>query len=196
MDDLLKNSQWAICREIIFKTYGTNCMRCAATKKEARSIQVDHIVPRHVRPDMTYRLVNLQVLCDECNRKKGVSENKDWDCREGEWRDRLIRATKDHGDMISDYVKNMNPDLFNTGKKVKVPRGRVRHVREIMRTFKLKGSIGHKEYETVLDSHRVFKNVMYKVQMNLRTGRWRVNDKGGRGIESLANHLHSIFQFR
>lgn len=37
-------------------------------------LTVDHVVPLAARPDLAYRIDNLQVLCRKCNSRKGTRE--------------------------------------------------------------------------------------------------------------------------
>ena len=49
-------------------------------------MNVDHIKPRRIYPDLALSLENLQVLCHECNHGKGNWDMTDW--REAVERDR------------------------------------------------------------------------------------------------------------
>jgi 5-methylcytosine-specific restriction protein A len=47
------------------------CEECAKTKPiSVGAIDVDHIIPRHVRRDLALDLKNLQSLCKECHGRK------------------------------------------------------------------------------------------------------------------------------
>ena len=41
-------------------------------------LNVDHIKPRFLFPDLALRLDNLQVLCGDCNEGKGNWDMTDW----------------------------------------------------------------------------------------------------------------------
>lgn len=63
--------EWTTLRMKVIKTYGRRCMCCGATPSDGAVIQVDHIKPRSLRPDLALDFDNMQVLCQACNRGKG-----------------------------------------------------------------------------------------------------------------------------
>lgn len=62
--------QWTDLRFKTIKKYGAKCMLCSSTK----NIQVDHIKPKSLYPDLALEPSNLQILCGPCNKGKS---NKD-----------------------------------------------------------------------------------------------------------------------
>ena len=63
-----KTSQWKDVRKIVFNIFGYSCLCCGSKK----NIQVDHVVPRSVSPELALKIKNLQPLCRECNSLKGT----------------------------------------------------------------------------------------------------------------------------
>jgi 5-methylcytosine-specific restriction endonuclease McrA len=68
--------EWKKLRLSTFRKYGYVCHCCGATRKEA-ILQIDHIKPRFLFPKLELDPSNLQVLCKECNHRKGLT-TKDW----------------------------------------------------------------------------------------------------------------------
>ena len=62
------NWGWQRCRKEFLKKVGKICMACGGKKK----IQVHHILPRHIRPDLACDHTNLIVLCGKgCHLRLG-----------------------------------------------------------------------------------------------------------------------------
>lgn len=59
---------WRFMRGKVLSVYGRRCMKCCTTEGP---IQVDHIKPRHLFPELGLEFSNMQVLCKDCNCKKG-----------------------------------------------------------------------------------------------------------------------------
>lgn len=57
---------WKKLRLRVFKAYFPICMKCGGTK----ILQVDHIKPRSLFPELELRFNNMQILCRECNMEK------------------------------------------------------------------------------------------------------------------------------
>ena len=57
------NWNWQRCRKDFLKKVGKVCVCCNATKK----IEVHHILPRHIRPDLAVDQTNLIALCKDCH---------------------------------------------------------------------------------------------------------------------------------
>lgn len=69
---------WRRLRMIALKYYGTKCMCCGATPENGAEVNVDHIKPRKIFPQLALSLDNLQVLCHDCNHGKGNWDMTDW----------------------------------------------------------------------------------------------------------------------
>lgn len=57
------NWSWQRCRRAFLKQVGKICVCCGSIKH----IQVHHILPRHIRPDLALVLTNLLALCRNCH---------------------------------------------------------------------------------------------------------------------------------
>ena len=57
------NWSWQWCRRVFLKKVGKVCVCCGSTKH----IQVHHILPRHIRPDLVVDMTNLIALCKDCH---------------------------------------------------------------------------------------------------------------------------------
>jgi len=62
-DNASLNWSWQKCRKVFLKKNGKICACCGYTKK----IEVHHMLPRHIRPDLTLIHKNLIALCDDCH---------------------------------------------------------------------------------------------------------------------------------
>jgi len=65
--DFYQSKAWRDLRVVALKKYGSICMKCGSKE----DIQVDHILARSLFPYLKLKLYNLQILCGNCNRKKG-----------------------------------------------------------------------------------------------------------------------------
>ena len=53
------------------KALGMRCQACGASPSDGAVLNVDHIQPRLLFPELALHLENLQVLCGDCNEGKG-----------------------------------------------------------------------------------------------------------------------------
>jgi 5-methylcytosine-specific restriction endonuclease McrA len=65
------------------KKYGTRCQCCGATPADGVKMNVDHIKPRKLFPQLALDISNLQVLCEVCNHGKGNWDMTDWRQKDG-----------------------------------------------------------------------------------------------------------------
>lgn len=77
-DDFLRSYEWRSVRMEVLKKYGARCQCCGASAATGAVINVDHIKPRKLFPDLALDIENLQVLCDACNHGKGNWDMTDW----------------------------------------------------------------------------------------------------------------------
>lgn len=77
-DEFLLSFAWRKLRMEALKKYGTKCMCCGATPATGAVMNVDHIKPRRLFPDLALSIDNLQILCGECNHGKGNWDQTDW----------------------------------------------------------------------------------------------------------------------
>jgi 5-methylcytosine-specific restriction endonuclease McrA len=77
-DDFLQSYEWRRVRMEALKKYGRTCQCCGASPATGAVMNVDHIKPRRLFPQLALDLDNLQVLCHECNHGKGNWDMTDW----------------------------------------------------------------------------------------------------------------------
>jgi len=70
--------EWRKVRMEAIKRYGPVCMCCGASPATGAVINVDHIKPRLLFPQLALDIENLQILCGECNHGKGNWDMTDW----------------------------------------------------------------------------------------------------------------------
>ena len=77
-DEFLTCYAWRRLRMEALKLHGARCQCCGASPATGAVMNVDHIKPRKLRPDLALTLDNLQVLCGDCNHGKGNWDTTDW----------------------------------------------------------------------------------------------------------------------
>lgn len=74
----LQSYEWRQLRMMALKKYGRKCMCCGATPESGAVMNVDHIKPRKLYPNLALDINNLQVICHDCNHGKGNWDMTDW----------------------------------------------------------------------------------------------------------------------
>ena len=74
----LSSPEWRRLRMQALKKYGPVCMCCGASPKTGAVVNVDHIKPRKLFPELSLDINNLQILCGACNHGKGNWDMTDW----------------------------------------------------------------------------------------------------------------------
>lgn len=69
-----RSREWAHIRLKAIKLHGKQCMCCGSWN----DTQVDHIKPKSRYPELALTLSNLQILCWNCNNKKGSYKETDY----------------------------------------------------------------------------------------------------------------------
>lgn len=77
-DAFLLTFEWRKVRMMALKKYGPTCQCCGATPATGAVMNVDHIKPRKLFPQLALDVDNLQILCHECNHGKGNWDMTDW----------------------------------------------------------------------------------------------------------------------
>lgn len=77
-DAFLQTYEWRKVRMEALKKYGPKCMCCGATPATGAVMNVDHIKPRKLFPQLALDIDNLQILCHDCNHGKGNWDQTDW----------------------------------------------------------------------------------------------------------------------
>jgi hypothetical protein len=67
-----KADKWRSLRNEIFSIYGNTCKKCESIE----TVQIDHIYPISLFPELRHEITNLQPLCRKCNKSKS---NKEFD---------------------------------------------------------------------------------------------------------------------
>lgn len=76
--EFLQSFEWRQLRMKALKLHGARCQCCGASPQTGAVMNVDHVKPRKLFPELALSLDNLQVLCDECNHGKGNWDQTDW----------------------------------------------------------------------------------------------------------------------
>ena len=63
---------------LALKKHGAVCACCGASPATGAVMNVDHIKPRRLFPELALDVDNLQVLCEPCNHGKGNWDMTDW----------------------------------------------------------------------------------------------------------------------
>lgn len=65
-----RGPRWAALRMQALERDGWQCVQCGARKR----LEVDHVEPVRDRPELSFALSNLQVLCLRCHARKTAIE--------------------------------------------------------------------------------------------------------------------------
>lgn len=68
--EFLKSYAWCNLRYAKLVSCDNRCMCCGRSVKQGAVLNVDHIKPRRLFPELALEPSNLQVLCSECNKGK------------------------------------------------------------------------------------------------------------------------------
>lgn len=69
--EFLASKAWKRLRYQALLLHGNRCQCCGASTAQGAVLNVDHIKPRRLFPQLALQLDNLQVLCGDCNEGKG-----------------------------------------------------------------------------------------------------------------------------
>lgn len=76
--DFIRSEAWRGIRYLALRLYGNKCRACGRTPANGVQIHVDHIKPCSVDWSRRLDLLNLQVLCEDCNLGKSNLFSDDW----------------------------------------------------------------------------------------------------------------------
>ena len=79
-----KSKEWKQARYRALLAQGNQCQLCGATSKSG-PLEVDHIRPRTIHPELCLDQTNLQILCNQCHAAKGIRYADD--CRKKHTKD-------------------------------------------------------------------------------------------------------------
>lgn len=80
-DEFLQSKAWKRLRLQALNRHGRRCQCCGASPATGAVLNVDHVLPRRLFPDLALRIDNLQVLCADCNEGKGnwdMTDARQW----------------------------------------------------------------------------------------------------------------------
>lgn len=79
-DEFLLTYEWRRLRMEVLKERGRRCECCGIvpSAENGAVVNVDHVKPRKLHPELALEKSNLQVLCDACNHGKGNWDETDW----------------------------------------------------------------------------------------------------------------------
>lgn len=69
--EFLQSKAWKRLRLQALNKHGRKCQCCGASPATGAVLNVDHVLPRRLFPQLALHLDNLQVLCADCNEGKG-----------------------------------------------------------------------------------------------------------------------------
>lgn len=78
MADFYESREWLDLRYRVLQKSGGSCKLCGCRATADNPIQVDHIKPRSLHPELALVESNLQVLCKSCNMGKSNKDDTDW----------------------------------------------------------------------------------------------------------------------
>lgn len=93
-DGFYESREWLDLRYRVLQRAGGSCKLCGCRATAENPIQVDHIKPRSLHPELALVESNLQVLCKSCNMGKSNKDATDWRFRASqELLDKMNRKT-------------------------------------------------------------------------------------------------------
>jgi hypothetical protein len=89
-DVFYKSWRWRELRLIVLDVCGRYCCSCGEAPRHGNKVvlNVDHIQPLRLHPELALDITNLQVLCEACNQGKSWFNTKDY--RTEEQRNKMI----------------------------------------------------------------------------------------------------------
>ncbi|NOR29907.1 MAG: HNH endonuclease [Sulfitobacter sp.] len=94
-----RGPRWKALRMQALDRDGWQCVQCG----ERRRLECDHVLPVRDRPDLSYALSNLQILCGRCHARKTRLEvgHTPLSPKRQQWRD-LLRDMQRNPSSIGD----------------------------------------------------------------------------------------------
>lgn len=77
-DGFYESPKWLDLRYRVLQKAGGSCRLCGCRATADNPIQVDHIKPRSLHPELELAESNMQVLCKACNMGKSNKDSTDW----------------------------------------------------------------------------------------------------------------------
>lgn len=76
--EFLQSKAWRRLRYDALRKHGNRCQCCGQGPADGVPINVDHIKPRRLFPELALNIDNLQVLGGDCNEGKANRDMTDW----------------------------------------------------------------------------------------------------------------------
>lgn len=76
--EFLDSKEWKSLRLLAIDKYGLVCLCCGRSNSRKFPINIDHIKPRKLFPELALNIDNLQPLCGPCNKRKGNFDFTDY----------------------------------------------------------------------------------------------------------------------
>lgn len=73
-----QSREWKQVRYQALRIYKNFCQCCGRKRSENLWLEVDHIKPRSLAPELALDISNLQILCSDCNQGKSNLDCTDW----------------------------------------------------------------------------------------------------------------------
>jgi 5-methylcytosine-specific restriction enzyme A len=73
-DAFYRTARWRRLRSMVL-SHNPLCAMCEAEGRMTLAVDVDHVLPRSVRPDLEWSMDNCQPLCRSCHSRKTRREN-------------------------------------------------------------------------------------------------------------------------
>jgi len=77
-DPFIRSIEWLQLRKEAIAKYGLVCCKCGRENSRKFPINIDHIKPRKLYPELALDIENLQPLCGPCNKAKGNRHQTDY----------------------------------------------------------------------------------------------------------------------
>lgn len=77
-DTFLQSTAWKELRRKVIEKFGAKCLCCGHIPNIPEKINIDHIKPRKLFPELALVFDNLQPLCGRCNKAKGNKHQTDY----------------------------------------------------------------------------------------------------------------------
>lgn len=78
MNDFYESREWLDLRYRVLQKSAGSCRLCGCRASEDNPLQVDHIKPISLSPELRLSESNMQVLCKNCNQGKSNKDDTDW----------------------------------------------------------------------------------------------------------------------
>ncbi|MDO5658306.1 MAG: HNH endonuclease signature motif containing protein [Paracoccus sp. (in: a-proteobacteria)] len=71
-----RTHEWRRFRYLALIAFGSRCAVCGASAHGGAQIEIDHIKPRYLYPELGFHPENIQALCVDCHAAKGMGSDR------------------------------------------------------------------------------------------------------------------------